>query len=299
MRGALSITGIPKYIFKNSWFVYSLGLGGSIKDMPPESATFLQQRMIYDTIDKDIGHTPMYDNKPSNYILYYTDAYGFIFKANDQYKIFARTDTDCDQIISTWKTALKVIRYSNEYEDNPQLLVPQNADNSEKCIYDRAVEKVIGSAFVYKNVLYKITNKIGVCVGITYNDRDRTRYYVFTYNETERSTQLYTFVATDRTAGRTNLRQFVTDWDSKGNYCEDSATVILFNLDHGAFVCDFLALLLDPAKSKVSEYLYTRAHARLETKLEFSMNCWQVVLLYLHKCHGLTLDDIRALYARL
>jgi hypothetical protein len=57
--------------------------------------------------------------------------------------------------------------------------------------------------------------------------------------------------------------------------------------------------LLDPTRSAKHRYIYTRAHERLKTHGEFTMNCWQFVLLYLRDCHGLTFDDIREMYARI
>ena len=94
-----------------------------------------------------------------------------------------------------------------------------------------------------------------------------------------------------------NLHRFVTTWATHGVYCKDSGSIMSHDRVHNVFICDFVALLLDPHQSAaVGRYLYKRAHSRLTTKREFSMNCWQFVLLYLHDCHGLTFNDMRELY---
>ena len=93
-----------------------------------------------------------------------------------------------------------------------------------------------------------------------------------------------------------NLQRFVTTWTAHGVYCQDSGSIMGFDLMDGLFICDFVALLIDPRRSAVGQYLHGRANSRLATKREFSMNCWQFVLLYLHDCHGLTFNDMRAMY---
>ena len=96
-----------------------------------------------------------------------------------------------------------------------------------------------------------------------------------------------------------DFREFCNKWLANGNYVEDGCKIVSYCTIRGTVICDFIALLLDPTRSTTHRYIHKRARTRLATQSKFTMNCWQFVLIYLHECHGLTFDDIHAIYARI
>ena len=231
---------------------------------------------IYGAEGKHIGYTSGYTNRIDR-TLHYADTYRFIRAGDDRYKIFAR------------KISAKCNR-----------------------VYERDAETSAGSSFRYNRLRYSIVQKIGAGAECTANiDKANTHYYIFTCSDTVRLEPRHVVSTIYSSVQHTKLRRFITNWESKGNYCTDGNTVVVSDLRRGSLICDFMALLLDPAGPAdrtsptdinwpaVRTYLYNRAHTRLITKCEFYMNGWQFVLIYLHDCHGLTFADMLAIYTHL